>query len=223
MKKSELILQLQAIEGDPEVCIFNHERNASEVVGDNSGEGSTAGIYSEIEIHMVNTEEELKQAREDAGEDYIEDDPHAPNPTPFLALSFVDEYVEQHGEDIRRLHKKEALLNDLHEIINTPETDDFMKGFIQECAHQRERWGDQMHYHPFDFHAVFCKLLGKMSADVWDKNIEKFRHHLIAMGAVAMTAHRLTVDEHSYVQEIFDQMSNVQAAGMTKGNEEKQS
>lgn len=201
MKKSELIEKLQAIEGDPEVAIFNHERNTAEA---SDGEPTSAGIYGTFEIHMVNDREDLsKDEKEYIAERDSEEDEDNHKPIPFLALSFVDEYVQDHLYMIQEKNQKEQLLDDLNEIINTPVTDEFIKGFIQECAHQRERWGDQGNYHPFDFSAVFLKLLGKISVDVWDKDFEKYKHHLVAIAAVAMTAHRVATNETTHIYDYF--------------------
>jgi hypothetical protein len=48
MLKDELIARLQQIPGNPEVCIFDIKRN----LADDTGEGSSAGLYPNIEISV---------------------------------------------------------------------------------------------------------------------------------------------------------------------------
>jgi len=74
MKKSELIKQLELIPGDPEVAILDHKKNLL----DDCGDGSTLGIYKDIEVAPMN-------------EDAIPE-----GATPWLALSFdnPDETIE---------------------------------------------------------------------------------------------------------------------------------
>ncbi len=84
----------------------------------------------------------------------------------------------------------------LHEFyqeqINTPEIDDFIKAVKVEAAHQTEKWGaeeEAKKYH-FDYALVLDKLKGKQAIAIWDRNAEKYKHHLITMAAVCHNVHR---------------------------------
>lgn len=57
MKNSELIEKLRQLPQDLEVCIFD----------DDSSEDPQAiiGLYEDFEVHVVNTEEELQQHKDD--------------------------------------------------------------------------------------------------------------------------------------------------------------
>lgn len=82
MKKSELIKKLEAVPGDPDVAIFDHEKNAHDDIGD----GSSVGVYSDIQVEMINIDINPKDWAE-----LHEDDPM---PKPWLALCFKNEDYE---------------------------------------------------------------------------------------------------------------------------------
>jgi hypothetical protein len=86
------------------------------------------------------------------------------------------------------------------EIINAPETADFMAGVPIEAAHQRERWGS---YHdagktPFDWFWLVGYLAQKAAASAVAGDIEKAKHHTISTaGALANWHAALSGIDHS--------------------------
>ena len=82
MKKSELIAKLNAIEGDPEVCIFDHIRNMKE----DSGEGSGEGVYSNFSVDHI------------TGEDLPDVDPNEEPFKPWIALGFENLYIDEEAK-----------------------------------------------------------------------------------------------------------------------------
>jgi hypothetical protein len=76
MKKSELIKKLQEIPGDPEVCLLDNLMNMYY----DDGDGSSAGVYPDFDIHMITTED--LPADHPAVEDQM---------LPWLAISFKNE------------------------------------------------------------------------------------------------------------------------------------
>lgn len=84
-----------------------------------------------------------------------------------------------------------ARVKELEALINNPIINDFIKGVQTEQAHQMERWGTQEEYDPSHFMLVCNKLLGKMAVDIFDEDLDKFKHHIIALAAVQAQLHRL--------------------------------
>jgi hypothetical protein len=78
------------------------------------------------------------------------------------------------------------------ELINTPEINDFVSGVKAEAAHQTDKWGvdHEENKYPHDYALVIDKLKGKQALAIWDKDIEKYKHHLITMAAASFNAHR---------------------------------
>lgn len=78
MKKSEFITKLQAVEGDPEVAIFDWQKNRN----DDYGDGSSLGVHTDFEISMVTLEtDEAEFYKEQNGRDFV----------PWLAIGFENE------------------------------------------------------------------------------------------------------------------------------------
>ena len=77
------------------------------------------------------------------------------------------------------------------EIINTPETADFMAGVPIEAAHQRERWGSahDTGKEPEDWVFLVGWLLGKASVAARAGEIEKAKHHTISSAAALANWH----------------------------------
>lgn len=77
------------------------------------------------------------------------------------------------------------------EIINTPETADFMVAVPLEAAHQRERWGSDHDTGKAAEDWVFLVgwLLGKASQALKAGDIEKAKHHTISSGAALANWH----------------------------------
>ncbi len=102
-------------------------------------------------------------------------------------LLYLDEVVEEITID-----EFKSRMEYLENLINNPEINDFLEGTRLESAHQTERWG-QAHEeskYPHDYALVLDKLKGKQALAIWDKDIEKYKHHLITMSAVCYNIHR---------------------------------
>ena len=99
-------------------------------------------------------------------------------------------------EDLRRILA--ALASDRGEIerlraeiINSPETADFMAGVPIEAAHQRERWGadHDAGKSPFDWFWLIGYLSQKAADAAVRGDTEKARHHTISTGAALANWH----------------------------------
>lgn len=82
-----------------------------------------------------------------------------------------------------------ALLRE--QIINTPETADFMAGVPIEAAHQRARWGSDHDAGktPFDWFWLIGYLSQKAAAAQIEGDDEKARHHTISTAAALANWH----------------------------------
>lgn len=61
MRKDEMIQKLARFSGNPHVVILDSERNARDLVGDGSGDGSAEGIHVEYDIQFLSDGEELAE------------------------------------------------------------------------------------------------------------------------------------------------------------------
>lgn len=77
------------------------------------------------------------------------------------------------------------------EIINTPETADFMAGVPLEAAHQRERWGAEHDAGktPFDWFWLIGYLSQKAADAAVRGDTEKAMHHTISTAAALANWH----------------------------------
>lgn len=77
------------------------------------------------------------------------------------------------------------------EIINTPETADFMDGVPLEAAHQRERWGadHDAGKSPFDWFWLIGYLAQKAADAAVRGDAEKAKHHTISTAAALANWH----------------------------------
>lgn len=80
----------------------------------------------------------------------------------------------------------------LFAIINTPESDDFLKGVSIEAEFQRQKHGehegDVADYHQ-NFYWVAAHLLGKALWSLVRGNADKGRHHLVTSAALIFNWH----------------------------------
>lgn len=78
-----------------------------------------------------------------------------------------------------------------HQIINTPETADFMAGVPLEAAHQRERWGvdHDQGKSPFDWFWLIGYLAQKAADAAVRGDTEKALHHTISTAAALANWH----------------------------------
>lgn len=86
----------------------------------------------------------------------------------------------------------EGFIKAVQILINTPEIENFIEGLKTEAAHQTEKWGEahEESKFPQDYSLVLDKLKGKQALAIWDRDIEKYKHHLITMAAVCHNIHR---------------------------------
>lgn len=77
------------------------------------------------------------------------------------------------------------------QVINTPETADFMAGVPLEAAHQRDRWGTDHNAGktPFDWFWLIGYLAQKAAQAHVDGNAEKALHHTISTAAALANWH----------------------------------
>lgn len=77
------------------------------------------------------------------------------------------------------------------EVINTPETADFMAGVPLEAAHQRERWGSahDAGKTPFDWFWLIGYLAQKAASSQVGGDLEKAKHHTISTAAALANWH----------------------------------
>lgn len=85
------------------------------------------------------------------------------------------------------------------EIINAPETADFMAAVPLEAAHQRERWGSEHDAGkaPEDWLFLVGHLAGKACAAARTGDDEKARHHTISSAAALANWHAALAGSHS--------------------------
>ncbi len=91
------------------------------------------------------------------------------------------------------------------ELIDTPEINNFLDGVKSESAHQTKKWGieHEENKFPHDYALVLDKLKGKQALSIWDKDVEKYKHHLITMAAVCFNAHRQLNKEGTQLNKFF--------------------
>lgn len=77
------------------------------------------------------------------------------------------------------------------EVINTPETADFMAGVPIEAAHQRARWGSEHDAgkSPFDWFWLVGYLAQKAASAAVAGDTEKAKHHTISTAAALANWH----------------------------------
>ncbi len=77
-------------------------------------------------------------------------------------------------------------------IINTPETEDFIRGVAIEAEHQRQRWPEDhdASKNGFDWFWVVGFLSQKAATAFEQKDADKTLHHCISTAALMMNMHR---------------------------------
>lgn len=85
MKKEKLIKELQKLPDGVEVCVFDWRKN----LGDDSGDGSSAGLYPEFDVEFHQLEgDEAKWYKEEHGKKY----------KPFISLGFGNDDYDNDGK-----------------------------------------------------------------------------------------------------------------------------
>jgi len=76
----------------------------------------------------------------------------------------------------------------LNSLINTPQTEDYFAAVRVEAAHQIERWGAEHDAgkRPEDWITLVVYLLGKAARAHFDGDLDKLKHHIVTVGAVAL-------------------------------------
>lgn len=96
-------------------------------------------------------------------------------------------------------------INRLNSLINNPVLNDFVEAMKIEAAHQLERWGieNEERKPPHHYILVATKLLGKLSIAIWDRDIDKFKHHCITLAAELQNCHRQIEKEGTVINKYF--------------------
>lgn len=100
----------------------------------------------------------------------------------------------------------------LEELINHPFIGEFFEGVKIEAAHQTKKWGAEIEEtkYPHEYALVLDKLKGKQALAIWDKDTEKFKHHLITMAAVCFNVFRQIDKEGTAMNRWFEVDAAVQ-------------
>jgi len=102
------------------------------------------------------------------------------DPHPLVALTTI---AKQETDSVREAVRRE--------IINTPETADFMAAVPLEAVHQRERWGSSHDAgkDPQDWFWLIGYLAGKALRAASDGDADKAKHHTISTAAALANWH----------------------------------
>jgi|ERR1051325_1345761 hypothetical protein len=101
--------------------------------------------------------------------------------TPDVVIALLDELATLRKENKR-----------LSVIINTPQSDDFLRAVSTEAEHQRQRWGSDHDQGkaPADWFWLVGYLAGKALHKHADGDIGKAEHHIITTAAACANWHR---------------------------------
>lgn len=85
----------------------------------------------------------------------------------------------------------QAEIDRLNAIINTPQSDDFLRAVSIEAEHQRQRWGSEHDAgkQPADWFWLVGYLAGKALQAHYAPNLEKAEHHIITTAAACKNWH----------------------------------
>jgi len=95
-------------------------------------------------------------------------------------------------------------------LINSPEINNFIEGLKLESSHQTIKWGNENEENkfPHDYALVMDKLKGKLALSIWDRNIDKYKHHLITMAALCYNIHRQFIKPGTAIYDYFNNKKN---------------
>jgi hypothetical protein len=107
-------------------------------------------------------------------------------------LARIAELQEQLAERAAVLDQRDAEIARLNAIINTPQSDDFLRAVSIEAEHQRQRWGKSHDSgkEPSDWFWLIGYLAGKALHAHAAGNVEKAEHHVITTAAACANWHR---------------------------------
>jgi len=101
----------------------------------------------------------------------------------------------------RKVHPVEIIesamrrINELEEIVNTPENDDFVTAIVREREHQRLRWPKDHDEQKTDWDWFW--LVGYLAQKAATADGEKRKHHIITTCAALMNWHERAVIDGS--------------------------
>lgn len=97
------------------------------------------------------------------------------------------------GQADARIEQLEAEVTRLNRIINTPQSNDFLRAVSTEAEHQRQRWGSShdAEKSPADWFWLIGYLAGKALQAHVANDAVKAEHHLITTAAALANWHRM--------------------------------
>jgi hypothetical protein len=115
-----------------------------------------------------------------------------------LPFDEAPDFSEECFDDLARGHLEskvktlQARIAELEALINSPETDDWLKGAQLEAAHQIERWGAEhdVGKSPWDWFWLIGFLAQKAAASQVAGDDQKAKHHTISTAAALLNWHR---------------------------------
>lgn len=114
-------------------------------------------------------------------------------------------HIKTIGDQLEAIKRLDGEIARLKSLINNPLLEDFFEGVKNEAAHQTERWGienEELKY-PHDYSMVLDRLKGKQCDAVWNRDSEKYQHHLQTMAAVCFNAYRQVRKEGTLINMFF--------------------
>ena len=142
------------------------------------------------------SEAEIRQKLFDAANGICQWRTHADGEYAIKAMDLAREFIEEQAKQIGSL---EAEVTRLNQIINTPETDEFIAAISREAEHQRQRWpaDHDAEKTAWDWFWLIGYLAQKAaSADTADK----FKHHIITTAAACLNWHK-NISQKAYCSE----------------------
>jgi hypothetical protein len=111
-----------------------------------------------------------------------------------VAARIMQAYLDDHEKEAHRLaaeHRELGAQEARYELVNTPETADFITGVALEAIHQRERWPSDHDKgkSPFDWFWLIGYLAQKAADSAVAGDVEKAKHHTISTAAALANWH----------------------------------
>ncbi len=120
-------------------------------------------------------------------------------------MSRADEF-ERSSASVAEVAQLRAEVARLNALINTPTTDDWLKGVQLEAAHQIERWGadHDAGKSPLDWFWLIGYLSQKAATSAMAGDEHKAKHHTISTAAALLNWHRAIVGENNQMRPGID-------------------
>ena len=111
---------------------------------------------------------------------------------PFGTLLYTSPPAQRKPLTDERVIELEREVERLNAIINTPQSDNFLRAVSTEAEHQRQRWGSEHDAGkaPADWFWLIGYLAGKALHSHAVGNVEKAEHHVITTAAACANWHR---------------------------------